>query len=99
VHEELQATRPGGYTTILKLMQIMTKKGLVRRDESARTHFYEAEPSKDQTQKDLLHDLVNRAFEGSAQQLVMQALSTEPSTKAELQEIRKLLDDLEGRAQ
>ena len=95
VQEALEETRPSGYTTVLKLMQIMNRKGLVVRDESERSHRYEAAPSQNQTQKQLVRDLLDRAFEGSAQQLIMQALSTKKTSRAELKEIRKLLNKLE----
>jgi predicted transcriptional regulator len=88
--------REGAYTTVLKLLQIMTDKGLVRRDESARTHVYEATASADQTQQQLVTDLVNKVFEGSAAKLVMHALATGKASAAELAEIRKLLDAHRG---
>jgi predicted transcriptional regulator len=88
--------REGAYTTVLKLLQIMTDKGLVRRDESARTHVYEATASADQTQQQLVTDLVNKVFEGSAAKLVMHALATGKASAAELAEIRKLLDAYRG---
>jgi len=88
--------REGGYTTVLKLLQIMAEKGLVTRDESARTHIYEAAYTEDQTQQQLVMDLVERAFDGSAAKLVLQALSTGKATPAELAEIRKLLDKHRG---
>lgn len=87
-----------GYTTALKLMQIMTDKGLVRRDESERTHVYAAARPEEVTQRQLLGDLVDRAFQGSAAKLVMQALSSKRSTVEELTAIRKLLDDIEGKS-
>ena len=87
VHEALADTRETGYTTTLKLMQIMADKGLVTRDETARTHVYAA------TQRQLVRDLVDRAFGGSAAQLVLRALSAEDATDAELKQIRKLIDD------
>lgn len=90
VAEELG--RDTGYTTALKLLQIMTDKGLVRRDESARTHIYQAAYSEDQTQRQLVTDLLDRAFGGSAAKLVLQALATSKATPKELAEIRKLLD-------
>lgn len=98
VHEALASTRETGYTTTLKLMQIMTDKGLVTRDESARTHIYEARVSQEQTQRQLLNDLVQRAFGGSAADLVLRALSSHTASDEELREIRKLIDDSrEGR--
>jgi predicted transcriptional regulator len=83
--------RAGGYTTILKLLQIMTEKGLVVRDEGARTHVYEAAYTQDQTQRQLVTDLLERAFDGSAAKLVLQALSSNKTSPQELAEIKKLL--------
>src|SRR5437764_3343648 len=80
-----------GYTTVLKLMQIMTEKQLVRRDESSRTHVYEAAYSQDQTERHLVSDLVDRVFDGSAAKLVVQALAARKTTPEELDEIRKLI--------
>ena len=88
--------REGAYTTILKLLQIMTDKGLVRRDESPRTHVYEAAFSEGQTQQQLVRDLLDRVFDGSAAKLVMQALATKKTSRKELEEIRKLLDQHRG---
>jgi BlaI family transcriptional regulator, penicillinase repressor len=96
VQEQLDQERPTGYTTVLKLLQIMTDKGLVRRDESARAHVYAATAPEETTQKQLVRDLVDRAFGGSASQLVLHALSTRKSTRLELSRIRELLDRLEG---
>ncbi|MEO7193165.1 MAG: BlaI/MecI/CopY family transcriptional regulator [Vicinamibacterales bacterium] len=90
VHEAL-ASRETGYTTTLKLMQIMAEKGLVKRDEGARTHIYTARFGRDQTQRQLVSDLVHRAFEGSATALVMHALSAHPITEQELAEIQDLI--------
>ena len=77
VHEALAGTRETGYTTTLKLMQIMADKGLVTRDESSRTHIYTPRASQEQTQRQLVNDLVDRAFGGSAAELVLRALSTQ----------------------
>jgi BlaI family transcriptional regulator, penicillinase repressor len=88
--------REGAYTTVLKLLQIMTDKGLVRRDESTRTHVYKATASADQTQRQLVTDLVDKVFEGSAAKLVMHALATGTASAEELAEIRKLLDAHRG---
>jgi BlaI family penicillinase repressor len=96
VQEPLHEERGTGYTTALKLLQIMTEKGLVQRDESQRTHVYEAAVSEDHTQRQLVRDLLDRAFGGSAQKMVMQALSARRASPAELAQIRKLLDELEG---
>lgn len=83
--------REAGYTTILKLLQIMTEKGLVVRDETARTHVYQAAYTQDQTQRQLVTDLLERAFDGSAAKLVLQALAATKSSPEELAEIKKLL--------
>lgn len=92
VHEAL-AERDTGYTTTLKLMQIMADKGLVLRDESSRTHVYTARASQQQTQSQLLRDLVDRAFGGSAAALLMRALDIQATTPDEAREIRKLIDE------
>ena|SRR5579859_6049938 len=96
VHEELNQRAPTGYTTVLKMLQIMTEKGLVIRDETLRAHIYEARHSEQKTQRQLLSDLEDRAFGGSAAKLVLQALSGRKATPEELNEIRELLDRLEG---
>ncbi|MHC4441055.1 MAG: BlaI/MecI/CopY family transcriptional regulator [Planctomycetota bacterium] len=95
IQTELNRERPTGYTTVLKLLQIMTEKGSVRRDETRRTHVYQARLSEDQTQKQLISDLMGRAFQGSAYKLVMQALSARKTSDQELAQIRELLDRLE----
>jgi BlaI family penicillinase repressor len=97
VHEVLGRQRPTAYTTALKLLQIMTEKGLVRRDETDRTHVYHARLSEEQTQRQLIRDLVDRAFGGSASKLVMQALAARRTSAEELTEIRKLIDGRDGR--
>jgi predicted transcriptional regulator len=90
--------REGGYTTVLKLLQIMTEKRLVRRDESARTHVYEAAFSQDQTERQLVSDLLDRVFDGSAAKLVLQALAATKTTPEELDEIKKLIASRTGGA-
>jgi BlaI family penicillinase repressor len=97
VQHVLDAKKPTGYTTVLKLMQIMTEKGLLDRDESRRTHVYRPRRPAEKTQQQLVGDLLERAFGGSAQRLVMQALSTKRVTPEELEQIRELLDTIEGR--
>ena len=92
VHEVLSRERPTAYTTALKLLQIMIEKGLVRRDETDRTHVYQARLTEEQTQRQLVRDLLERAFGGSASKLVMQALNAKRATPEELVEIRKLID-------
>ena len=96
VHDELSRTQATGYTTILKLLQIMTEKGLVVRDESQRAHIYESRYSEQRTQRQLLGDLLDRAFGGSPAKLVMQALSGRKTSAEELSAIREILDRLEG---
>jgi predicted transcriptional regulator len=95
VHEALAGERETGYTTTLKLMQIMVEKGLLTRDASSRTHVYAATVPQDQTQRLLVADLVDRAFGGSAAELVMQALSARPVTPEQLEEIRQLIKEEE----
>jgi BlaI family penicillinase repressor len=92
VHDVLSRERPTAYTTALKLLQIMTEKGLVRRDEADRTHVYHSRLSEEQTQRQLVRDLVDRAFGGSSSKLVMQALATKRASAEELTEIRQLLN-------
>lgn len=92
VHDVLNRERPAAYTTALKLLQIMTEKGLVERDERDRTHIYRARLSEEQTQRQLIRDLVDRAFDGSASKLVMQALASRRATPDELREIRRAID-------
>jgi predicted transcriptional regulator len=97
VREVAEATaREDSYTTVLKLLQIMTAKRLVKRDESSRTHIYEAALTRDQTQKQIVTDLLDRVFEGSAGRLVVQALAAGKTTPEELAEIRKLLNAYRG---
>jgi predicted transcriptional regulator len=92
VHEVLMRDRPTAYTTALKLMQIMTEKGLVRRDESDRTHIYHPRLSQEQTQRQLIRDLMDRAFGGSSSKLVLQALASKRASSDELAEIRRMLE-------
>ena len=99
VQEALNRDRETGYTTVLKTLQIMTEKGLVERDESQRTHVYQTRLTREQTQQQLVGDLLNKAFGGSASQLVLQALAAKPASADELARIRQLLNDLEGGAQ
>ncbi len=96
VFERLSGSRPIGYTGVLKTLQIMTVKGSVRRDESERAHVYEAVQPAAKTKRQLVGDLLDRAFAGSASQLVMHALSGRKTSKEELDEIRKILADHEG---
>ena len=95
VHEQLSRSRPTGYTTVLKFMQIMAEKGLVRRDESSRAHVYEAHVGQEQTQRRFVREVLDKAFGGSAAELVAQALTSGKTSAEELGEIRRLLDKLE----
>ena len=97
VFETLGESKTTGYTTVLKTMQIMAEKGLVVRDESERAHRYEPAAPEDETQRRLVGDLLRKAFDGEAAKLVMQALSTERASAEELSEIRRMLDELEGK--
>jgi BlaI family transcriptional regulator, penicillinase repressor len=98
VHDALSPTHDSGYTTTLKLMQIMTDKGLVDRDESQRAHVYTSRYGEQRTQRQLLGDLMQRAFGGSPAKLVMQALSTTKATPEDLTAIRHMLDQMEENA-
>ncbi|HUU96051.1 MAG TPA: BlaI/MecI/CopY family transcriptional regulator [Phycisphaerae bacterium] len=99
VQQALSQDRPTGYTTALKLLQIMTQKSLVQRDQDERRHVYRARYSEAQTQRQLVGDLLERAFGGSRTKLVMQALAAKKASPKELAELRRLLDELEGGAQ
>lgn len=95
VHEQLAASKEVRYTTTLKQLQVMTDKGLVTRDESQRSHVYQAVAGEAETQGQLLDHLLESAFGGSAQQLFMQALSRKRASREELDELHKLLDNQE----
>lgn len=95
IQQVLDRVRPTGYTTVLKLLQIMTAKGLARRDEKERSHVYRARFSRDETQQQLLGDLLDRAFSGSTSRLVMQALSSRKASPEDLATIRRMLDEWE----
>jgi BlaI family transcriptional regulator, penicillinase repressor len=95
VHQVLDAEKPTGYTTVLKLLQIMTAKGMVLRNEEARAHVYAARLPAENTKRQLVSDLVQRAFSGSASQLMMHALSGKKTSRAEIDKIRSMLDEHE----
>lgn len=97
VQQTLAETREAGYTTVLKLLQIMASKGLVFRDESGRTHVYRTALPQEQTQQQLVRDLLERAFDGSSSQLILQALAARRATPEEMREIRRMLDRAEGK--
>jgi BlaI family transcriptional regulator, penicillinase repressor len=92
LHEAVSRQRPVVYTSVLKILQIMTEKGLVQREESGKAHIYRAAVSQEDTQNQLLRDLSERLFSGSAAQLAMHALSMEPASAEELEEIRNLIE-------
>ena len=94
VHEELAKSKDVGYTTTLKLMQIMFEKGLVKRDATFKTHIYEPMVSRDRTQKHLLNKMIDTLFGGSPTQLVLQALGNHKASEEELEEIQQLLNNL-----
>ena len=94
VHEELAKQKDVGYTTTLKLMQIMHEKGLVKRDDTFKTHIYQPAVSREKTQKHLLNKMIDNLFGGSSTQLVIQALGNHKASTVELEEIQQLLNDL-----
>ena len=96
IHPELKRGDRVGYTTVLKLLQIMFEKGLVRRDESTRPHVFRAAVAEAQVKRRLVAELLDQAFEGSSMNLVMQALSAKPATPEEVRKLRRLLDEMEG---
>jgi BlaI family transcriptional regulator, penicillinase repressor len=95
VHQTLNEKRPMGYTSVLKLMQIMTAKGTLRRNEDQRAHVYEAEQPAEKTKRDLAQDVLQRVFDGSASELMMHALSGRRANKEEIEEMRRLLNEHE----
>lgn len=97
VHKLINERRPTAYTTVLKLMQIMLEKGLVRRDEKDKAHVYRPAQSRQKTQSTLVSDLLDKAFHGSALKLVQHVLETKPASTEELAEIRKMIADAESR--
>jgi predicted transcriptional regulator len=96
VHDHLSAQRAMGYTTVLKMLQIMSEKNLVERDEQNRAHVYVPQLAQEETERQLVGDLLERAFNGSAKSLVMHALSGKKASVKDLAEIRRILDKLEG---
>ena len=97
VHEIILESKEAGYTTTLKLMQIMFEKGLVTRDDSAKTHIYQANVTKEKTQNQFVQKMINGLFQGSSSQLIMQALGSHSPSKEELNEIQQLLDNLKNK--
>ena len=96
VHETIARRRPAQYTTVLKLLQIMDEKGLVRRDERQRAHIYQPAQPRESTQRQLAGDLLQRAFEGSARGLILGALAARKTSRKELAELRQLLEEYEN---
>ena len=96
IHDELAITKEAGYTTTLKLMQIMFEKGLLSRDASSKTHIYKAAVSKEQTQGQIMKRVIDNVFNGSAMQMVMQALGNHKASKDELDQIREYLKEVEA---
>jgi len=94
VHEILEKNKDAGYTTTLKLMQIMHEKGLVERDTSAKTHIYKALVSQQKTEQHLLRKMIDNVFNGSASRMVMQALGSHQASPDEIESIKKYLDEL-----
>jgi predicted transcriptional regulator len=97
VHNVMNTRRPTTYTTVLKLMQIMHEKGLLDREQSGRAHIYRPAITQRQTQKNLVTDLLDKAFRGSALKLVQHVLETKPATQEELAEIRRLITQAEAK--
>ena len=97
VFEVLSGEKDLGYTTVLKMLQIMTEKGLVQRNATDRVHVFSTAQTQTQIQRNILNDLLDKAFGGSSSSLVLQALATRKASRKELAEIRKLLDEAEGR--
>lgn len=96
VHETIIQTKEAGYTTTLKLMQIMFEKGLVTRDDSSKTHIYKPNVTKEKTQSQFVGKMISGLFGGSSKQLVMQALGSQSPSKEEIEEIQQLLENLKN---
>jgi predicted transcriptional regulator len=99
VHEIINARKPTGYTTVLKMLQIMDEKGLVERDKTNRAHVYRAKTKQKETGKQMLSDVLEKVFGGSALRLVQQVLETETTTKDELREIRRMIQEAEKKGE
>ena len=97
VHERLNKMKPVKYTSVLKIMQIMFEKGMLKRDETAKAHLYRPVQSQRQTQKHLVNDLLDRAFRGSALKLVQHVLETKPASRDELEEIKRMINEVEAK--
>ncbi len=97
IHEDFGADKGIGYTTVLKLLQIMYSKGLVKREEAGKAHIYEAVQPADQAKGSMVSDIMRRVFDGSSKDLVMRAMHENPPSREDLAEIRQLLDELESK--
>ncbi|MHC4400297.1 MAG: BlaI/MecI/CopY family transcriptional regulator [Planctomycetota bacterium] len=97
IHKRLGADKGTNYSTTVKMLSVMLQKGLVKRDEKKRPHIYRAAHSREKTGKQMLHDLIEKVYDGSAMSLVLQALSSATATKEELEEARRLLDQMQER--
>lgn len=96
IHEELSATKDSGYTTTLKLMQIMNEKGLLKRNDSAKSHVYTALIKKESVQKQVVNKMINSLFKGSSAKLVMHALGNHQASEEEINEIKKYLNEMQS---
>ncbi len=97
IHRRLEAAKGTNYSTTVKMLAVMLQKGLVKRDEEARPHVYRASLTRAKTGKRMLDDLIEKVYDGSTMSLVLQALSSEKATKEELDQIRRVLDQMEGK--
>jgi BlaI family transcriptional regulator, penicillinase repressor len=97
IHQRLHAVKATNYSTTVKMLAVMLQKGLVKRDEQSQPHIYRPALSRDRAGKRMLHDLIEKVYAGSAMTLVLQALSSTKATDAELKEVRRLLDEIEGK--
>jgi len=97
IHKPLEAAKGTNYSTTVKMLAVMLQKGLVKRDEKAQPHVYRAALTRAKTGKRMLDDLIEKVYEGSAMSLVLQALSSRKATKEELDEVRRMLDQMEGK--
>ena len=97
IHQRLEAAKGTNYSTTVKMLAVMLQKGLVKRDENAQPHVYRPARSRANTGKRMLEDLIEKVYEGSAMSLVLQALSSQKATKEEVAEVRRMLDQMEGK--
>jgi BlaI family penicillinase repressor len=98
IHKRLEAAKGTNYSTTVKMLAVMLDKGLLKRDETVRPHVYRVAEPRQRTQKRMLATLIDRVFDGSSMTLILQALSSRPASKSELEEIRRLIDRLEAKS-